>query len=316
MGTNSIRKIDLRTIMRNLATKLILIIILLVPYSVLSQALDCEVIVNFDQISSANTNYLENLEPAISDYINKHKWTDDKFLEHERIQCSIQFDLTSIDDNANLSGSLVVSIRRPIYGTTKQTTIVQLRDNSWTMNYPINKTLVHDRQQFDTVTSLLDYYAYIILGFDYDTFAELGGTPYFEKAQDVVDVAQTGSSTGWQRNSGTNRDNRFFLASFMLSSAYTDLRKIYYQYHRHGLDKFLRNQEQTRQLILDQLEILQEVQRQTTDQFMFRNFFDAKYQEIIAIFRDAPSSTRVKAHTLLTDIDQSHISTYDRELMN
>ena len=286
------------------------------PSHGLAQALDCDIIVNFEQISSANTNYLENLEPAISDYLNQHKWTDDKFLDHEKIQCSIQFDLTSIDDNANLSGSMVVSIRRPIYGTTKQTTVVQLRDNSWTMNFPINKTLVHDRQQFDTVTSLLDYYAYIILGFDYDTFSELGGSPYFEKAQDVVDIAQSGNSSGWQRNSGTNRNNRFFLANFMLGSAYTDLRKAYYQYHRHGLDKFLRDQEQSRKVILDQLELLQEVQRQTTDQFMFRNFFDAKHREIIDIFREAPSSTRIKAHTLLTDVDQSHISTYDEELMN
>ena len=291
--------------MRYLAVALAFVFTFMAPSHGLTQELDCDIIVNFEQISSANTKYL-----------NQHKWTDDKYLDHEKIQCSIQFDLTSIDDNANLSGSMVVTFRRPIYGTTKQTTVVQLRDNSWTMNYPINKTLVHDRQQFDTVTSLLDYYAYIILGFDYDTFEELGGTIHFEKAQDVVDVAQSGNSSGWQRNSGTNRNNRFFLANFMLGSAYTDLRKIYYQYHRHGLDKFLRDQEQSRKVILDQLELLREVQRQTTDQFMFRNFFDAKHQEIIAIFKEAPSSTRIKAHTLLTDLDQSHISTYDRALMN
>jgi len=298
------------------ALPIITFLVFAVAASSKAQDLDCEVIVNLDQISSANTDYLKNLKPDIETYLNEYEWTDDRFMEHERIKCTLQFDLTSIDDNANITGSLVVSTRRPIYGTTQQTQVIQLRDNSWVINYPINKTLVHDLRLFDSLTSLLDYYAFIVLGYDYDTFSLEGGTPFFEQALEIVDLAQTTSNVGWNRNSGTNRDNRFFLVSHLLSSNYDGLRAFYYRYHRHGLDIFTSDPEGARQEIFAQLKNLEEVQQSTPDQFLLRQLFDSKYQEVISVFGNAKPSLRLNAHELLVELDQSHIGTYNRELLN
>jgi len=283
---------------------------------VTAQELNCEVIVNMEQISSANTDYVKNLKPDLEQYINDHEWTDNRFNERERINCTLQFDLTSIDDNSNISGSLVISTRRPIYGSTQQTQVVILRDNTWSINYPINKTLVHDLQVFDSLTSLIDYYVFVMLGYDYDTFSPLGGTKFFEEALRIVDIAQNAQSVGWSRSSGTSRDNRFFLVNLLLNSNYAGLRQVYYRYHRHGLDKFLISPEESRKEILAQLENLRDTRLSTTEQFIFNIFFDAKYREIISIYEDAETVRRMKAHALLTEIDQSHINSYDAGLLN
>ena len=306
----------IRNIVMTISVIIFLVLASVFPENANAQDLDCEVIINMDQISSANTDYLKKLKPDIETYLNEYEWTDDRFMEQERIKCTLQFDLTSIDDNANITGSLVISTRRPIYGTTQQTQVIQLRDNSWVINYPINKTLVHDLQLFDSLTSLLDYYAFIILGYDYDTFSLEGGTPFYEKALKIVDLAQSTSSTGWNRNSGTNRDNRFFLVSHLLRSNYDGLRTFYYRYHRHALDIFTTDPEGARREIFAQLENLEDVQNNTTDLFLFRQLFDSKYQEMISIFSNAKPSLRLNAHELLVELDQSHIGSYNRELLN
>ena len=171
--------------------------------------------------------------------------------------------------------------------------------------------MVHDELQFDALTTLLDFYAYIIIGYDYDSFSELGGSPYFSEAQNLVSLAQTSPSAGWQRSSTVPR-NRAQLIADLLNPNYERLRRAFYMYHRQGLDLFLEDPDQARKNIAEALEMIQNTKRQTTNNLLFDTFFDAKYRELVSLFEDAPTEQRLQVYNLLAEIDPSHLTEYSK----
>jgi hypothetical protein len=205
----------------------------------------------------------------------------------------------------------VVRSLRPVYDTGRQTTVFQFHDKNWAFHYTPHSDLVHDKLQFNSITTLLDYYACIIIGYDYDTFSSLGGTPYFTEAQNLVSLAQTHSSAGWKR-SGNNHRNRAKLVSYLLNPNYRPLRKAEYVYHRKGLDLFLKNPKTARKNIIKALQMIQKSQRQTSNSLLFDIFFNAKATEMVAVFRDASPNIRLQAYNLLSDLDPTHLKEYHK----
>lgn len=161
-----------------------------------AQEFDVEVTLDDSQVTSASLNYLDNFPSEIEAYFNEYDWIDASFQEFERIHAELQIVLLSVDDNYNFQANLVVRAQRPIFNTMQQTTVFLFNDDSWGFNYTPNRALVHDELQFDAITTLLDFYAYVMLGFDFDSFSELGGTPYYSEAQNILALAQTTSSPG------------------------------------------------------------------------------------------------------------------------
>jgi len=243
-------------------------------------------------------------------YLNDFDWTDHSFSTRERINGEMQVTLLSVDNNFNFRANVVIQSQRPIYNSLRETTLFLFNDDNWTFNYTPNRGLIHDQLQFDAVATFLDFYAYLILGFDFDSFSELGGTPYFSEAENVVSIAQTASSTGWSR-SGANRRNRAQLIEELVNPNYEGLRRAIYTYHRQGLDQFLSDAAKARENVLESLEMIRRSKRVATSNFLFDTFFNAKYREIASIFEDAPAGVRKEAYNVLADIDQSHLNTYD-----
>lgn len=279
--------------------------------SVAAQELNVQVTVDQSQVSSSSLNYLDNFPVEIESYFNEHDWIDAGFQEQERINAELQIVLLSVDDNYNFQANVVVRTQRPIYNTMRQTTVLLFNDDSWSFSYTPNRALVHDELQFDSITTLFDFYAYVILGFDFDTFSELGGTPYFTEAQNIVSLAQTTSSPGWSRG-GTSRRGRAQLVTELLNPTYQDYRRALYIYHRHGLDQFTSNPGQARQRVLEALGLIRDTQRSATNDFLFDTFFNAKYRELVSIFEDASTEVRLDAYNLLSEMDQSHLSEYSK----
>ena len=274
-----------------------------------AQELNAQVTLNKSQISSTSLDYLDNLPRQIEEYINQFDWTNANFSENERINISIQINLLSVE-NYNFEAQIIVRSQRPIYNTTRGTVIFLFNDEQWNFEYPPNRTFLHDELQFDPLTSLLDFYAYILIGYDFDTFEELGGTQYYQRAQNIVSLAQSTSAIGWSRSS--NQTNRAQLLSNLLQNNYEPLRAALYQYHRKGLDQFLDNPEEARDQILSALEKIQQAQRKTSANLLFDIFFNAKYREIASIFEDAAPQVRLEAYNLLSNVDQSHLSEYQK----
>lgn len=286
------------------------LILFVAGWSARAQELDCQVKLDMSQVSNSNVDYLKNLKSDIESYINDYHWTTDKFQEDERIKFNIQIIINSVDNNYNVKATLVLQSQRPIYNTVSQTPILVISDD-WSFNYPPNKSIVHDEFQYDNIASMLDFYSYLVLGFDYDTFSQMGGTPYFTKAQKVVDLAQgVGAGGGWSSSSGPR--SRYTLITDLLNPNYSGLRKYNYIYHRKGLDMFTINADEARQNILQALTILNEAQRTTTDNYPFDLIFNTKYKEYVSVFQEAKLDLRLQVYRLLTQMDTGHITEYDK----
>lgn len=279
-----------------------------------SQELNCSVTVNDRQISGSSYDYISELSGDIEAYLNENRWTDDRFEENERILCNIQILLTDVDSQFNFTAEAVFSVRRPIYNSSQFSNLIVISDNNWRFNYPRNKSFVKDELQFDPLTSLLDFYANIILGFDYDSFSELGGSQYFNRAFNTFELGQNSGSVGWGRSIGAQR-NRFGLINDLTNPAYQDLRKAIYQYHRYGLDQFTIDPILASDEVIEAISIIRENKRLTSNNYLFDLFFDTKYIEITALFSEADSQKRTRAYNLLTDVDPAHSSEY-RKLQN
>lgn len=275
-----------------------------------AQELNATVTMDLSRISGASYDYLEDMGSQVESYLNETDWISADFEPRERIEVTIQITLLEAGENHNFTASLVIRSQRPIYNSLQNTTLLLYSDREWSFNYPPNRALVHDELQFDPVTTLLDYYAYLVLGLDFDSFEELGGTPHYAEARNLVSLARTVSSSGWE--SGSSRESRAALAELLQDPSFRDFRRALYRYHRLGLDRFLEQPAEARQAVLEALRLIRSNMGNTTRDLLFDQFFNAKYREIASLFEDASPGRRGEAYRLLSEMDPSHLSTYER----
>ena len=273
-----------------------------------AQEFNCRVSVNIQQLSGSEFTFLKELEEQMSIYINERSFTEDRYEEHERIDCIIQIIFEESVSLTSFAARIVLSTARPIYGTPSLTTILQLSDESWQFNYAQGTPLVFDLERFDPLTSVLDFYVYIMLGYDYDTFAELGGSPYFERARRIAELAETQGAVGWS-DLGSDR-GRSSLVDQVLDPRFRPLREAYFKYHFSGLDVFVSEIELARENALEALRGLRDLYDDISREYVMDIFFATKAEELAAIFEDSPLSS--EAYELLSQIDPANLSKYDK----
>jgi len=280
------------------------------PPEVSAQELDVNVELNKSQINASSVGYIDELDQKIETYVNDYDWIDDEFMEKERIKATFNIALRSYDaSNSSFTATLVITSTRPIYNTMQSTQLAQIKDNNWDFAFKKGTNLTHDELQYSNIESVIDYYVYVILGLDYDSFASTGGSSYFNEAQSIVDLAQSSGGSGWSRSSSDNY-SRYSFVNDMQSTGYQRFREAMYRYHRHGLDQFINDPEEARKEVLKALQLIQEAKRNTTKNYPFDIFFSTKYNEIVSIFKEADTQIRLEAYNLLTEIDPGHTSTY------
>ncbi|MFA7229294.1 MAG: DUF4835 family protein, partial [Melioribacteraceae bacterium] len=223
---------------------IIAIFIILMPVLTPAQELDATVTITVEQLPTASRERLDNFANQVRDYLNNAKFTR-KPWEGEPIKCSFDIFFTASGDETTYSAQLVVTSQRPIQGTKLSSLMMSVMDNAWSFRYEKNQAMYFNQTDFDPLTSLLDYYAYLIIGFDFDSFGPLEGTEYFQKALDiVVKGASSQFSKGWQLES--NAYNRRALIDNLLNAKYQLFRQDYFDYHYNGLDLFYsKDQKQT-----------------------------------------------------------------------
>lgn len=287
---------------------IVLSVVLATP--AVGQELNCDVQIDLSQLSGAESefSFLDDLDRKIREYLNTRSWTDDRFLPHERISCSMQIVVLEAISISEFKARLVVTSQRPIYETSQSTVTARINDPEWRFEFSRGSSLNYDLDRYNSLTSVLDFYAYLILGYDYDTFSPLGGTPYFEKARTVADQAEGSGDPGWS-TVGTQR-NRVELLSDLLGQRHESLRRVYYRYHRKGLDQFVGETEKARQTMLEVLETLRKLNRRLSRSFALSIFFSTKNKELTAFFTG--SDLESQAHSHLVQIDPSHSSEYDK----
>ena len=288
-----------------------LIIILLFSGFTQAQEFDCQVSVNDEQLEGNSFGYVVNsLKTDLESYINEYRWTEIEFLEQEKIKCQINIILLNGDQDFNFTAETIIQLRRPIYNTSAETTTLIISDGNWQFNFPEGKSLIHDDLEFEPLTGFIDFYLYLLLGYDFDTFSEYGGTEWLQKSQDVVDLAQNSSTIGWTRNTNNGR-NRFVLISDLLNNNYEAIRIAYYKYHRIILDRFVSNPNQSRIDLVSLLEEIRDAKRRSTNNYLFDLFFGSKSKEITSILLDAESDLKFQAYNVLRETDSANLSEYE-----
>ena len=257
--------------------KLILLCLLIFTMTANAQELSCRVTVNTQRINQTNQRAFVTLQRALQEFVNKTQWTDIKARENERINCSFVLTLSSYENN-NFKADLQVQASRPVYGSTYPTPLLNYQEKDITFSYLENEPIYFNPNTFTSnLSSIIAYYALIIIGLDADTFAPNGGNPYFEQALAVVLNAQSSSDSAWQQN-GSN--NRWQMVTDLLAEDFVGFHKALYTYHRQGLDLMAQDIQKGKNQIGAALLELNQINNSRINRFVSQLFFDAKADEI------------------------------------
>ena len=284
-----------------------------------AQELKCNVQVVSQQIQGTNKQVYKTLQDAIYEFMNNKVWTNNVYGIEERIECNLLFNIQEQLSADEFKGTLQVQSRRPAFNTNFNTVMLNFMDNDLQFRYIEFQTLEFDpRSHMSNLTSILAYYAYIILGFDYDSFSYEGGTPYFLAAEKIVDNAQNVQENGWKPFENTSHKNRFWLVKDLIDEDYSPIREFNYRYHRLGMDVMDAKLVEARTEVTNAMELLQNVYRKKPDPFMIpvQMIFDSKADEFINIFSEAYTDEKNRIYTMLVEIDQSNANKYKSILQN
>jgi hypothetical protein len=284
------------------------ILLAAIPLSARAQEFNCSVSVNYRNLTGSDYTYLDELKQRVTEYVNLQRWTEDRYEEHERIECTLQIVFLEAVSLTRFKTRLIVATRRPIYGTTQQTTVLQLSDEDWTFDYAQGTPLVYDPERYHPITSVLNFYALIMLGFDYDTFSPEGGSPFFDRARRISDIAQSSGASGWS-TLGADR-SRTDLITQIMDPRFKPLRASYYDYHFGCLDRFVADTETARDVMLELVKGLQTLAMNQSRSYYLDQFFATKYQEIAAVFQSSRLASQ--AFDVLAQVDPAHMSEYNR----
>ena len=270
------------------------------------QELNCTVSINYQNISGNDYSFLDELSTNIREYINDRRWTEDQYEDFERITCSFQVIITEALSLTEFRARVVVASRRPIYGTVQRTTVSQFSDQEWQFVYNRGAPLFFRPDVYEPITSLINFYVYILLGFDYDTFDDLGGSPYFEQARRISDTASNTGAIGWSSLSG--QAGRGDLISQIMDPRFRDLRVAYADYHLRGLDRFVTDSDAAQRTILDVIIRLEAIADEVQRSYYLDQFFTAKSKEIASAFKGSTMASQ--AYDTLARLDPAHLSDY------
>jgi len=292
---------------------LILGVIFFCSNQLFSQELRCNISISSQKIQGANRTMFETMQSDLYEFMNNRKWTDQKFSMDERIECNFFINLEEQISSDEFKGSIQVQLRRPVFGSSYETVLLNIKDNDFHAKYVEYQTIeFNETSNKDNLTNILAYYAYIVLGMDYDSFSPEGGTEFFQKAQGIVNNSQNAREKGWKAYESER--NRYWLVENILNKSYSGFRSCTYQYHRLGLDLMADKAPEGRGVIAESLKSIQKVFRARPSLYILQVFFDAKSDELVNIFSKSFPDERNRVSVLLNECDPSNGTKYEKIL--
>lgn len=283
---------------------------LLFSLSIFSQELNCQVSVVSPQIQGTTEKQaFEQLQKAIFEFMNNTRWTKDNYTTAERIDCSILINVTQKLGVDEYKATIQVQSRRPVFKSSYFSPVVNYIDENFQFKFQQFQQLDFNLNTFsNNLTSVLAFYAYVVIANDYDTFSNLGGTEYYQKAQTIVSNAQSASEVGWKSNESNK--NRYWIVENALQPVFQPIRECLYKYHRLGLDIMNEKADDGRKIILNSTDLLLGVYKNRPASFIMELFFNAKVDEIVNVFSKGTPEEKTKAVETLTTVDPANSTKY------
>ncbi len=294
---------------------LLLCLTVFFPGRAKSQELKCNVQFVSQQIQGTNKQVFQTLQTAVYEFMNNMNWTNHVYAIDERIEVNFMFNITEQMSADEFRGTLTIQSRRPIFNTNYNTVMLNFVDNNIHFRYVEFEPLEYDATQHTSnLTSLLAYWAYMIIGLDYDSYGYLGGTPYFSQAENIVQNAQNAREGGWKPFESLDHKNRYWLVVDILNDGYRPLREFQYGYHRQGLDVMDQKVTEGRAAIAENLDKLQAIYRKKPDPFIYwlQLILEAKSDELINIFSESFTEEKTRAIRILQEIDPANKTKYEK----
>lgn len=286
--------------MTRIFIKSLVIAMLTISVATQAQELNCQVEFNTDQVAGSNKSVFETLQDAVREYMNTTKFSNAQFSANERLDCRLFFTIKEYNDGL-MTGDLQVQLNRPVYNSTYTTTLINFKDTKIDFSYQEGEPLVFSETTMENqLTAILNFYAYLFLAVDFDSFAPRGGQPFYDRLAMIVQMGQSSGEPGWKAFEDTKNRSAVF-------SAYTDqstqgLRDLLYAYHRTGLDEMSVSPDKGRQNITNSLDVLKGVYSANPMSVGLSMFKDAKLDELVNIYSEAPAPERTAVYELLQPI--------------
>lgn len=302
--------------------KFLLILLMCITGTLLkAQELQAKVVVLAQQVgTSVDKSVFTTLQNQLTNFMNSRKWTSDVYQPQEKIKCNFILTIKSADADNVYNASLAIQAARPVFNSSYQTALVNYQDADIQFKYVQYQQLNFNENRVQgtdalsaNLTAIFAYYAYMILGFDYDSFSPKAGDPYFLKAQNIVSNAPEAKGiSGWKPFDGQR--NRYWLSENMVNTKYNNIHDIIYSYYRDGLDKMYDDEENARASILESLSSLQDFNQQNPNTMIAQFLVQGKSQEYIGIFKKADPQSRTQASQILASVDISNAGVYKQEI--
>ncbi|MFT4899257.1 MAG: hypothetical protein ACI9U0_001048 [Flavobacteriales bacterium] len=290
--------------------KYLSILFVFVSFTVKSQELNANVVINHQQVRSSDDYIYDNMKKSFTEFLNNRKWTGDKYKLEERIECSFFITISSRSGNV-FSGSIQVQSGRPVFGVNYKTTMFIVNDNDFDFLYVDQQALDFNQNEFTSnLTSIFAFYTYAILGLEYDSMSKEGGSKYISKAFDIMTIAQNGGRSGWRSSDGSQ--NRYWLIENLNNPAFKDFRDCMYKYHREGLDLMHKNKKQGEYAIFKALLSLESVHKRQPSSYLLQVFFNGKADEVVNVFQKATPQQKSKLVPVLIKIDPGNTKKYNK----
>ncbi len=292
---------------------LAIVFIALSSFQLSAQELNCKVQIISPslQTSAADKQVFVELTSALREFMNNTRWGTENYKVEERIEMNILINLSEQPSADEFGGSIQVTTSRPIHNTNYKSTIFNWIDNDFKFKYQRGAAMQFsiDRHR-DNLSSVMAFYAYIALGYDYDSYGLEGGTKYLVKAQQISSNAQGVAEPGWRAAEGQR--NRYWLIENALQQLFQPLRQVYYKYHREGFDVLFTNVNGGTNAIIECLEMIQKVAKSRPGSFNVQLFFSTKVDELVNLFQGAAPETKLKGYNLLKSLDPSNLNKYNK----
>jgi hypothetical protein len=286
--------------------------LLFIAYSgVRSQELQCMVQISSPGMSETDRQVLQTLQTTIFEFMNQRNWTEFQYKTEERIEASILITVNEKVGNDEYRGTIQVQSRRPIFKSSYSSPVLNHNDRDFSFRYVEHQPLEYAENTFTSnLAAVLAYYAYVIIGFDFDTFTPMGGNPYFQKAQSIVNLAQNATERGWKSFEGQR--NRYWLMENLFNTQYSGIRQALYSYHRLGFDRMVDNMDMGRAEVSSALEMFQRSHRQRPGSYLMSIIMTTKSDELVSLFSEAPATEKNQVVQILSEIDPANSAKYRR----
>lgn len=260
------------------------------------------------------------LQNQLTNLLNNRKWTNDNFKQNEKIECSFILNIESVLEPNIYKASLNIQAARPVYHSSYQAAMINFQDADVAFKYVEFQPVEFNENRVQgtdatvaNLTAIFAFYAYTILGLDYDSFAPKAGEAYFRRAQNIVNNAPEGRGiSGWRIFDGLR--NRYWLNENLINTRYNTIHDIIYGYYRKGLDNLYDKEAEARAGIINALIQLQTFGKENPNTMIQQFFMQGKYQELVGVFKKAPAGEKAKAVELLSELDVINASKYKEEL--